>query len=107
MLSLAEETAMREDFGCPPHLCSGSGGDMDIPFWLILGLVILLALVLVQLLPPAKDPPPPLKKAVDDVLAGYEKQAVVWDDKKAEAAFREARGKVADVIAKYNNPTPV
>lgn len=97
---------MRDDFGCAPLLCSSSGGwGADVPFWAILILVILGSLLIASLLQPAK-PPPTLQKAVDEVLENYQKQAVVWDDRKAETAFREARDKVRDVIAKYRS-TPI
>jgi hypothetical protein len=88
------------DYGCGRYVCDDPSA---IPMWLVVILLIVLVLLLVSIVQPAKKEPPPLKKAVDDVLEGFQKQARVWDDKKAETAFDEARKKVSDVIDKYKS----
>lgn len=80
----------------------------SFPFWIAFLLGILLLVLVVSAIQPKKaDPPPPLRKAVDDVLAGYEKQAQVWGDSEAVTAFKNARMDVQTAIAKYKNPDPV
>lgn len=78
------------------------------PEWIAIILIVALILLVLSAIPVKKpDPPPPLKKAVDDVLAGYEKQAQVWGDAEAVTAFKNARMDVQNVVAKYKNPDPV
>jgi hypothetical protein len=94
-----------EDFECvTQQVCDDPS---SIPFWLAVILGILLLVLLVSLVQPKKDPTPPLKKAVDDVLAGYEKQAQVWGDREAVVAFGNARRDVAAAVDKYKPPDPV
>jgi hypothetical protein len=94
-----------DDFECITHqICDDPS---SVPFWLAVILGILFLLLVVSLLQPKKDPPPPLSKAVDDVLAGYEKQAQVWGDREAVVAFGNARREVAAAVAKYKPPDPV
>jgi hypothetical protein len=77
----------------------------SIPFWFTAILVALLIGLVISAIPAAKKPDPtPLKKAVDDVLAGYEKQAQVWGDTEAVTAFRHARTDVGNVLDKYKKP---
>lgn len=94
-------------FDCAPHLCesasTGASGDWGFPFWVAVLLIILVSLLIVSFVQPKKDPPT-LKKAVDDVLEGYEKQARVWGDNEAETAFRNARTDVGKVVDKYRSP---
>ena len=87
-------------YECARYACDDSS---SIPFWLVFILLILLVILLVSWLAPPKDEPKPLKKAVDDVLKGYEDQAQTWGDSEAKTAFAQARGKVADVIEKYKS----
>lgn len=102
---------MREPiFDCAHRFCEdaapAAGGE--VPMWAVLALLVLLSLLVVSFLPqPKKDPPPPLEKAVDDVLKGFEDQALTWGDPEARTAFIQAREKVKGVIAKYDStPKP-
>jgi hypothetical protein len=83
-------------------VCNDAWG---MPFWAILLVIVLFALLVAALLPAPKEPPP-LKKAVDDVLAGYQKQAQVWGDREAETAFINAREDVGKAIDKYKPAIP-
>lgn len=103
------EAALRETIiDCAPHICDGappipeSGPFLEsIPFWAILILVILVALLIVSFLAPAAKPPDPLQKKVEDALKDYEGQASMWDDPQAAAAFRAAQGKVKGIFEGY------
>lgn len=99
--ALGMEAVLREsDFGCGRYVCDDPS---SIPMWLVLLLVILLALLIVSVLQPKAKEPPPLKKAVDDVLKGYQEQAETWGDSEAKTAFGQAREKVAGVIDRYES----
>lgn len=90
---------------CDPFCGDAAAADWGIPFWAILLLIILFALLLAAFVTP-KKPPAPLKKAVDDVLAGFQTQAQTWGDREAESAFASARAKVAAEIDKYEEARP-
>jgi hypothetical protein len=88
---------------CDPYCGDATAAaGWGVPFWAILLLIILLALLLATFATPKKDPPT-LKKAVDDVLAGFQTQAQTWGDREAESAFASARAKVAAEIEKYRD----
>jgi hypothetical protein len=94
-------------FDCAPQVCEGAPPFLDgVPFWAILLLLILVALLIVALLQPAKKPDP-LRKKVDDALADYEGQASMWDDPEAVKAFAAARKKIDKLFQDYNPPDPV
>ena len=86
---------------CDSYVCNDVAGG--VPFWAVLLLVILLALLLAAFVAPRKEPAT-LKKAVDEVLEGFQTQAQTWGDKEAETAFANARNKVAAVVDKYQTP---
>jgi hypothetical protein len=85
---------------CDPYLCNDVAGG--VPFWAILLLIILVALLIATFVGPRRDPPT-LEKAVDDVLDRYQQQAVTWGDDEAATAFGNARADVRRVVRNYRS----